>query len=399
MVKSMKKITHWIAAKVIKDHQNVNDLKVRARYGALEGWASIVINLLLFVVKIVLGLSIKSVSLIADAVHTLADSGTSAVVIIGFKIARKPSDKEHPFGHGRMESVAAMVVSVLLFMAGVELVEKSIHAIIKPHSSTASTNVIIVILVTIVIKELMSRFSYQLGEIIDSQALKADALHHRSDVIATTLVVVALIATRFGYNYVDGVMGVLVSLIIFYSAFSIAKEAVNPLLGEAPSKETIKEREKLALGHEGVLGVHDVIFHKYGQTSIISLHIEVSDKDSAFSLHNLSEEVEQEIAGKMGGTVVVHIDPINKEHPEYEAITQTIRDIILEDRRVNSFHEVRIVGCKANRCNVVFDIVLEQDADEQETYDIIHHITEKFKTKYPEMKTVIKAEPKHAYSS
>jgi len=394
----MKKFTRWIAAKAIKNHQNVNDLKVRSHYGTLEGWTSIVINLLLFVVKIVLGLSIRSVSLIADAVHTLADSGTSAVVIIGFKIARKPSDKEHPFGHGRMESVAALVVSVLLFMAGVELLEKSIHAIIKPHGSTAPTGVILVILATIVIKELMARFSYQLGDIIDSQALKADALHHRSDVIATALVVVALIATRFGYHNIDGIMGVGVSLIIFYSAFSIAKEAVNPLLGEAPSKEEIKEIETLAKAHEGVLGVHDVILHKYGQTSIISLHIEVSDKDSVFELHNLSEEVEQEIARKTGGTVVAHIDPINKEHPQYETITKTVGEIISQDKRVNAFHDLRIVGCKANRCNVVFDIALEQDADEQETYDIIRLITEKFKTKFPEMKTVIKAEPKYAYS-
>ena len=394
----MKKFTHWIAAKLIKDHQSVNDLKVRARYGALEGWVSIVINLLLFVVKIVLGLSIKSVSLIADAVHTLADSGTSAVVIIGFKIARKPSDKEHPFGHGRMESIAALVVSVLLFMAGVELVEKSIHAIVKPHSSTAPTSVILVILATIVIKELMSRFSYQLGEIIDSQALKADALHHRSDVIATALVVVALIATRFGYNNIDGIMGVGVSLIIFYSAFSIAKEAVNPLLGEAPSKETIKEIENLALAYEGVSGVHDVIFHKYGQTGIISLHIEVSDKDSASKLHELAEQVEDTITQKNHGMAVVHVDPINRDHPQYEQITQAIKEIISEDSRISSFHDLRIVGCKANRCNVVFDIALEQDTDQQETYDIIRSVQEKFKSKFPEMRTIIKAEPKYAYN-
>lgn len=394
----MKKFTQWIAAKAIKDYQSVNDLKVRSRYGTLEGWTSIVINLLLFIVKIVLGLSIRSVSLIADAVHTLADSGTSAVVIIGFKIARKPSDKQHPFGHGKMESIAALVVSVLLFMAGVELLEKSIHAIIKPHSSTAPTSVILVILATIVIKELMARFAYQLGEIIDSQALKADALHHRSDVIATALVVVALIAMRFGYNNIDGIMGVGVSLIIFYSAFSIAKEAVNPLLGEAPSKEAIKEIENLAKAHEGVLGVHDVIFHKYGQTSVISLHIEVSDNDSASKLHALAEQVEDTITQKIHGMAVVHVDPINKEHPQYEQIFQTINEIISEDRRVNAFHDLRIVGCDANRCNVVFDIGLEQDADEQETYDIIRSITEKFKTKFPEMKTVIKADPKYAYS-
>jgi cation diffusion facilitator family transporter len=394
----MKKFTQWIAAKTIKDHQNVNDLKVRSRYGALEGWASIVINLLLFVVKIVLGLSIRSVSLIADAVHTLADSGTSAVVIIGFKIARKPSDKEHPFGHGRMESIAALVVSVLLFMAGLELAEKSIHAIIKPRSSMAPVSVILVVLATLVVKELMSRFSYQLGDIIDSQALKADALHHRSDVIATGLVVVALITTRIGYNYVDGVMGIFVSLIIFYSAYSIAKEAINPLLGEAPSKETIKEIEKLAMTHEGVLGVHDIIFHKYGQTSVISLHIEVSDNESAFKLHALAEQVEDSITRKIPGMAVVHVDPINKDHPKYEQINRAIEDIISEDSRVSTFHDVRIVGCEASRCNVVFDIVLEQETDEQETYDIISSVSEKFKTKFPEMKTVIKAEPKYAYN-
>jgi cation diffusion facilitator family transporter len=395
----MKKFTRWIAAKTIKNYQSVNDLKVRARYGALEGWVSIVLNLLLFVVKIVLGLSIKSVSLIADAVHTLADSGTSAVVIIGFKMARKPSDKEHPFGHGRMESIAALVVSVLLFMAGVELGEKSIHAIVKPQSSTAPISVILVVLATLVVKELMSRFSYQLGEIIDSQALKADALHHRSDVIATGLVVVALITTRFGYNYVDGVMGVFVSLIIFYSAYSIAKEAINPLLGEAPSKETIKEIEKLAMTHEGVLGVHDIIFHKYGQTSVISLHIEVSDKESAFKLHDLAEQVEETITRKIPGMAVVHVDPLNKDHPQYKQITGAIEDIISEDSRVSAFHDLRIVGCVANRCNVVFDIVLEKDADEQETYDIIRSIDEKFKAKFPEMKTVIKNEPKYAYNT
>jgi len=394
----MKKFTRWIAAKLIKNHQSVNDLKVRARYGTLEGWASIVINLLLFVIKMLVGLSIKSVSLIADAIHTLADSATSAVLIIGFKIAKKPSDKEHPFGHGRMESVAALIVSVLLFIAGVELLEKSIHTACHPQASTASFGVILLIVGTIIIKELMSRFSYQLGEIIDSQALKADALHHRSDVIATALVVVALIASRFDYNRIDGVMGACVSLIIFYSAYSIAKEAVNPLLGEAPSRETIKEIESFAKGHEGVLGVHDIIFHKYGQTSIISLHIEVSDKEPVFKLHMLSEAIEEQITQKMGGTVIMHIDPINKEHPKYEAIAQAIREIISEDKRVNSFHELRIVGCRANKCNVVFDIALEEDADEQQTYDIIRSIQEKFKKRFPEMKTVIKAEPKYTYN-
>ncbi len=394
----MKKLTHWTVARFIKNHQEINYLNVRARYGALEGWVSIVGNTLLFAIKLIAGLSIGSVSLIADAVHTLSDSATSVVVIIGFKMAKKPSDREHPFGHGRMEFVATLIVSVLLFIAGVELLEKSIHSIIHPQAVTASVGIILIIAGTILAKELMSRFSYELGEMIDSKTLKADALHHRTDAVSTVLVVVALVLSRFGVNRIDGIMGVFVALIIFYSGYEIAKGAVSSLLGEAPSRGTIEEIARLARKHEGVLGVHEIIVHQYGQTSIISLHIEVFDKENASRLHELSEAIEDEVGRKMNGKVVVHVDPINKEHPEYDVIEQTIREIISEDKRVHSFYELRIVGCDVNRCNVIFDIALEEDADEQETYDIIHYIQERFKKRFPEMKTVIKAEPKYAYT-
>lgn len=394
----MKKLTHWTVARFIKNHQEINYLKVRARYGALEGWVSIVGNTLLFAIKLIAGLSIGSVSLIADAVHTLSDSATSVVVIIGFKMAKKPSDREHPFGHGRMEFVATLIVSVLLFIAGVELLEKSIHSIIHPQAVTASVGIILIIAGTILAKELMSRFSYELGEMIDSKTLKADALHHRTDAVSTVLVVVALVASRFGVNRIDGIMGVFVALIIFYSGYEIAKGAVSSLLGEAPSRETIEEIARLARKHEGVLGVHDIVVHEYGQTRLISLHIEVFDKENASRLHELSEAIEDEVGRKMNGKVVVHVDPINKDHPEYDVIEQTIRKIISEDNRVHSFHELRIVGCDVNRCNVIFEIAIEEDADEQETYDIIHYIRERFKKRFPEMKTVIKAEPKYAYT-
>ena len=394
----MRRITLWIVTRFIKDHQNINDLKVRSRYGSLEGWVSIIGNIMLFAIKISIGLAVRSVSLIADAVHTLADSATSAVVIIGFKMAKQPADKEHPFGHGRMESVATLVVSVLLFIAGVELLEKSVHSITNPQAATASLGVILLVVGTILIKELMARFSYVLGDLIDSKALKADALHHRSDVIATALVVVALIASRFGFDRIDGIMGVFVSLIIFYSAYEIAREAVNPLLGEAVSKETLKKIEKIAKNRAGVSGVHDIIFHRYGQTSIISLHIEVSDKEDVSKLHTISEEIEDEISREMGGEVVVHIDPVNKDHPKYEMIAQAIREIIAADKRVDSFHELRIIGCAQDRCKVVFDIALEENVDEQEIYDIIRSIQEEFKGKFPEMKAVIKAEPKYVYN-
>ena len=394
----MRRFTQWIVTKLIENHQNINDLKVRARYGSLEGWVSIVGNIVLFAIKIIAGLSINSVALIADAVHTLADSATSIVVIIGFKMAKKLPDEEHPFGHGRMEHVATLIVSVLLFIAGVELLGKAVHSIIHPQTVTASTEIILIITGTIFIKELMARFSFELGEMIDSKALKADAFHHRSDVIATGLVVVALIASRFGYNNIDGVMGVFVSLIIFYSAYTIGKETLDPLLGEAPSKEALIEIQKLARAHSGVLGVHDIIVHKYGHTSIISLHIEVSDKESAFGLHELSEAVEEDIGRKFGGMVIVHVDPINREHPKYKAIARTIEEIISEDGRIGTFHDLRIVGRDANKCNVVFDVALLEDTDEQEINDIVHSIQAQFKDRFPLMKTIIRVDPKYAYS-
>ena len=392
------KITNWILKRFIKDYQKVNDVKVRTRYGLLEGWSSIIINLFLFIFKLIAGLSIKSMALIADAIHTLSDSLSSVVVVLGFKIAGKPSDKEHPFGHGRMESVAALVVSVLLFVAGIELIEGSIKSIITPDTCTASNGIIFLVILTMVIKELMARFSYNLGRLINSQALKADAFHHRTDVISTGLVVVALVSSRFGYARVDGIIGVFVALIIFYSAYLIAKESINPLLGEAPSRELIEEIEKLARISDRVLGVHDIIFHKYGQTSVISLHIEVSDKESAFQLHELSESVEEHISKKTKGVVVAHIDPINREHPKYDEIAKVIDQIVKKDKRIHGFHDLRIVGGDISKCNVIFEISLKQDIDEKEKNDIISSTKKKFKHIFPQKKVIIKVDPKYAYT-
>ncbi len=374
----------------------MDDLKVRLRYGLLEGWISIVLNLLLFAVKLILGLMIKSVSLIADALHTLADSATSLVVIIGFKIARKPSDREHPFGHGKMESISALIIAILLFVVCVELLEKSIYRIFNPTTTRASLFIILIIAGTALIKEVMSRFSSILGDMIDSKALKADALHHRSDVFATLVVVVALIGSYWGYTRLDGIMGIIVSLVIGASAFSIARDAIHPLLGEAPSAERIREVEEIAMEQSDVLGVHEIIIHTYGQVRMISLHLEVSDKSTAYELHHLSEEVEEAIAKKLKAEVVAHIDPVNKDHPQYEEIHRVVSEIASEDSRISSFHDLRIVGTDPGKSKAVFNIVLEEDIDDQERYDIIRSAQKKFLARFPSMKIVVKAESKFA---
>lgn len=394
----MKKFTAWLSAKLIKDHKNIRDPEVRARYGTLEGVTSILLNTILFGIKITTGIYLQSIALIADAIHTLSDSVTSIIVIIGFKAAKKPSDKEHPFGHGRMEYIAALIVSVFLFVAAFEFLEGSIRRIINPVSYDAPIGIIILITLSMAAKELIARFSFALGNIIKSKTLEADAIHHRTDAVSTALVIVALISSRFGIIILDGIMGVFVSIIIFYSAYRIAKGAIDPLLGEAPSKETVKEIENIARSNTKVSGVHDMIFHKYGQTSIISLHIEVSDKESAAKLHMLAEEIEEKIIDEMGGIAIVHIDPINKDHPKYNVIAEKVRDIVSHDERIQSFHELRIVGWDIDKCTVIFDIVLEASVKETELSDIIQSIIEKFKPSFPQIKLVIKNEPKYVYN-
>lgn len=393
----MKRVFLFFTSLFIPKDASVRDPAVRARYGVLEGWISIVGNMILFGAKLYAGILVKSTALIADAFHTLSDSATSAVVIIGFKLSQKPSDKEHPFGHGRVESVATVIISVLLFVAGFELLKTSVYAIRHPSQATASIPVILMVIGTVIVKQLMARFSFVIGEHIDSAALKADALHHQSDALSTILVLVALAASRYGYYSLDGVMGCLVSVAIFISAYQIMKDAVNPLLGEAPSQEFIDMIETQCKAISGVLGVHDIISHTYGQTRITSLHIEVCAREKALALHRLAEEVEDEIGQVTHGQVVVHIDPVNRDHPDYGRIKTCLELIVSENKKTDSFHDLRIVGDDSGPATAIFDIVTREAVPESENAEIVGEIRAAFSEAFPHLKTVIKTAPKYSY--
>ncbi|KPK75590.1 MAG: hypothetical protein AMJ79_10840 [Phycisphaerae bacterium SM23_30] len=301
--------------KFIINYQDIDNVKVRARYGYLEAWTSIVINMLLFAVKMVLGVMVNSVAVIADAVHTLSDTGTSIIILIGFRIAKRPADREHPFGHGRMESIATLIVAVLLMVAGFELLRSAVERILKPTVEKAEITWLVglILIGTMAVKELMARFAREMALLVKSKTLQADAWHHRSDALSTLLVLAAMVCAYLGYSYVDGVAGVGVALIVIYSGYAIGRDAISPLLGERPRQELLDEIKNTARSFEGVRGVHDVIVHRYGQHKVISLHIEVSAEESVTKLHDLSEEVTEAIEKKWGGSAVVHIDPLNKD--------------------------------------------------------------------------------------
>ncbi len=395
----MKLFTHWIVRKVISNNQEIDNVGVRARYGTLEAVVSIVINLILFVVKLVLGLMVNSVSVIADAVHTLSDSGTSIIILIGFRIAKKPGDREHPFGHGRAEPIAALIVAIILIVAGIELLKSSAVCIMHPQIEAAQISwfLAVILAVTVVIKELMARFAQELGRMIQSKTLEADFWHHRSDAFSTLLVLVAIACARLNFMYVDGVAGAGVALIVMYSGYAVARSVISPLLGERPSRETISRIEDTASSLEGVLGVHDVIVHRYGQANLISLHIEVDDSRPVIELHDLSEQVEELIENKLGGSAVVHIDPLNKNHERYQEISTVVEQAIRQDSRITGFHELRIVG-RDPRIKVVFDITIDEKVSRKETRMIIQQLTDNITRQLPDVRLAIKAEPPYAYT-
>ena len=394
----MKTFALWFASFFISDHTRTTDPDVRSRYGVLEGWVSIVGNALLFAVKLVIGLSVGSAALIADAIHTLSDSATSAVVIVGFTMSRKPSDSEHPFGHGRIEPVATLIIAILLFVAGFELLKHSITAALNPTVAKASYGAIAIVAGTALFKELMARFSFALGDLIDSATLKADALHHRSDAFSTLLVVVALGASHLGYAKVDGIMGIGVSLVIFASAWGIAREAVNPLIGEAPSQAFLDEIEGACRSVTDVLGVHDIVVHNYGENRIVSLHIEVSHHLSVLAIHEIAEDVEKAVGRITGGMVVVHMDPINRDHPHYNTVLTEIQKVVAEDERVLTFHDLRIVGTTLNRGTILFNITLNNSDRPGDQREVLRETQEKIQARFPGLDLLIKITPMFSYN-
>lgn len=368
----------------------IRDQKKRVQLGALEGWISIAGNILLFIIKLMAGLAVGSAALIADAVHTLSDSASSVVVLLGFRFAGKPSDDEHPFGHGRMEYVATLIVAVLLFVAGIEMFMNSWEAISKPTASSAEWWIIILISLTVLLKELMARFSEELGRIIESDTLIADAKHHRSDALSTLLVIVALIATRLGFNGIDGYMGILVSLMIFWSGYEVAKDAVDSILGTSPSEDMLKNISDAASEVPGVLDVHDIMCHNYGNRYIISLHIEVSSELNALALHTLSEKVERNVEKSTGGTVVIHVDPVNNEHPKYSEIKEVLNSIVDSEEYLRAAYDVRVIGELEDSCTVVTELKLIECSHNVDDDELIKRVKEKFLDSYPQMEVVLK---------
>ena len=311
------KITNLLLRFFIPSFQDTKNKEIRTKYGYLEGWISVFINTLLFALKFFFGLLINSISLIADAFHTLADILTSIVVLIGFKIAKKPADTEHPYGHGRFETVATLAIAILLLIAGFEFLKSSLDRYMHVKAVKGSILVVAIMLFSALAKEWLARFSVDLGKRIDSSVLIADAWHHRSDAIASLLVAAAIVAAFFGYYRVDAVFGMIVSVLIIYTGIELGKTSVSFLMGKAPSQDLVAEIEQISCSVEGVVSTHKTSVHDYGGQKAVSLHIQVDKTLSVDKSHAIAASVKYKIAQQLEDTSVeVHVEPCEKEREE-----------------------------------------------------------------------------------
>jgi cation diffusion facilitator family transporter len=386
-------LTEWLVRRFVSTPGNVSDPRTREAYGLLEGWASVVINLVLFAVKLIPGLIIGSITLVADALHSLGDLLGSGVIIWGFKAAARPSDAEHPFGHGRVESIATLVVGILLFVAAWEIGQNSVLRLLHPHPVHASVGLLLALTATLPVKEWLSRFARDLGGRIDSSALKGDFLHHRSDAIATGVVIASLIAGRFGLDWVDGVGGLAVAAFIAAAAYALTRDALDPLIGQAPSPQLVSQIRATALAVPGVDEVHEVIVHWYGGFLVTSLHIEVSDALDLTSAHELAEAAENALTRRFPGQAVVHVDPVNRAHPLYAAVHSFLAATVPTVAGAQEFHALRIVGHE-RPCSVIFDL----KADSGQAPAAAAAIRDALTARFPEVaKVVVNIGPRFVY--
>ena len=354
-------LTKWLVRRFVADADNVKQPSVRYAYGQLAGITGLVCNLVLFGIKLLAGILSGSLAVIADAFNNLSDAGSVIVTLVGFKLSNAPADRDHPFGHGRMEYLSTMGVAVLIILAGFEVAVSSVEKIFNPTPSDHSAISLVILVAAILIKLWMAVFNRYIGKTIDSDAIIAAGIDSRNDVICTTLVLVSALVSRFTSWELDGYIGLLVALFVVWSGFSVIRQTVSPLLGQAPDEQLVKDIEETVLSFDGVVGIHDMMVHDYGPGRVIaSLHAEVPADRDMIESHDIIDLVERELMRKFNVITCIHMDPIDTNDPETLRLKElAVGELTAIDERL-SLHDFRVVFGPSHT-NLIFDVVVPFD--------------------------------------
>ncbi|MGM9611895.1 MAG: cation diffusion facilitator family transporter [Butyricicoccus sp.] len=367
-------MTQFIIQHFIPDADNVRDAQVRERYGIVSGIVGLLCNLLLFTVKLCIGLATASISIAADAVNNLSDGLSSLISVVGFKLAGKAPDSKHPFGYGRTEYLAGLAVAFLIGVVGIEFAKSSLDRIFHPAPVRFSAVLMVILALSMLVKLWMGAFNRELGHRIDSTVLLAAMQDSINDVITTSVVLAGMLASRFTTIPVDGYIGLIVAAFILWSGIGIARDTLSPLIGQAADPDIAKSIEEVVLGFDGIIGVHDLIVHNYGAgKSLASLHAEVPDNANFVAIHEVVDEAEKTVWEKTGVFVVIHMDPVSVDDTRVNTLREMTAVAITEVDPRLTMHDFRIVDGD-RQINLIFDVVAPFEYQGDKRNQLLHDI-------------------------
>lgn len=381
-------MTNFLVKTFVKDYEKTDNLKVRERYGTLSSVVGIVCNIILFVAKFAMGTLAGSIAIISDGFNNLSDCASCVVTLFGYKMATKPADKDHPFGHGRVEYLTSLVIAIVIIMVGFELFTGSIDKVLHPTKVTFSYVVLATLIISIVVKVWMGLFNRKLGKKINSSVMLATSKDSMNDVVATSATVVALVASMWTDAPIDGIMGIVVSLFILLSGFDIVKETVDELLGQPADEELVTKLSEMVEENPYALGMHDLIIHSYGPGNLIgSVHIEVDGKGNIMEIHDVIDELERDIYEELGVRMTIHMDPVEMDNELLNECKNMMIGIVKNINKDLSLHDFRMVTGPSHT-NLIFDLVVPHDCKLNEK-DIKTAINDSLKDKEIKYYTVI----------
>lgn len=374
----------WMWKTFVKDYENIKDPIVRNNYTKLTGTLGIIVNTTLSIIKIIIGLATHSIAVIADGAHDIADSLAACITLLGARLARRPADKDHPYGHARIEYLCGLVVSVIVIVVGVELMKTSVEKVIQGSDFEFAWSTVIIIVLAIIMKGSSALFTIATGKRINSLPVIAAGTDNRNDVISSIIIVISMLINYFTGLQLDGYMGCVVSLFILYSGYELTKETINPLLGEAPDPEMVNEIADMVESTPGVLGIHDLVVHNYGPGKVFaSIHVEVDSEGNLMESHDMIDQIEMRIKKAMNIEITCHMDPVEVNNPVRLAAIDTLNSVVPTLEGVESFHDVRVVPGPTHT-NIIFDLVLTPGikVDQDEIKDTIQTEIAKIDPKY-----------------
>lgn len=385
-------MTEFLVHKFVKNYEETGDDQVRTSYGVLASIVGIFCNLLLFAVKVTIGFLMKSLAVTADAFNNLSDAASSVISFIGVKMAGKPADADHPFGHGRIEYIAALIVSFLVMEVGLSFLKNSIGKLMNPEEIVFELAPFLILVLSIGVKLWMGVFNRKLGKRIDSKVMLATAADSMGDVITTGATVLSILICTFTSINVDAVAGIVVSVIVMWAGFSIAKETLEPLIGQSVPKELYQQITEAVEAYDGILGTHDLIVHNYGPNhSMASIHAEVPNDVDIEVSHEIIDRIEREVSKKLKLFLVIHMDPVETRDQEVLEIKSKLERIVHVLDVNLSFHDFRVVNGE-HQVNLIFDLVVPREYSQADADKVLHQVMALMQEQDPRYQCVITLE-------